>query len=117
MVATAQGKYAIKSMTPEVQQALEGRKDRFTQLRSLKTSGLVGENNKGYVEVLGDDAQAQSITSLENRDRKVIYETIAEQNGLENAISTIETAFADVQREKAEAGDKVQSPDGDWVRK
>jgi uncharacterized protein YdbL (DUF1318 family) len=117
MMAMAQGKYDIKSMTPQVKEALEARKDRFVELRSLKSSGLVGENNRGYVEVFREDVNAQSLVALENRDRKVLYQTIAEQNGLEGAIATIEGAFGEVQRQKAEAGDKIQTVEGEWVSK
>lgn len=116
-LAWAQGKYSIKQMTPEVQQALSSRKDRFSELRSFKSSGAIGENNHGYVEVLKNDGQASSLAKAENRDRKVVYQTIAQQNGLEDALSTIEAAFADVQREKAESGDKIQTEDGQWVNK
>ncbi len=113
----AEGKYDIKQMTPEVQNALNGRRDRFDQLRALKSSGAVGENNRGYAEVLKQEGPAGDIVAAENRDRKVIYQTIAEQNGLENAISTIESVFAQVQRDKAGPGEQVQMEDGRWVSK
>ncbi len=113
----AEGKYDIKQMTPEVQNALNGRRDRFDQLRALKSSGAVGENNHGYAEVLKQEGPAGDIVAAENRDRKVIYQTIAEQNGLENAISTIESVFAQVQRDKAGPGEQVQMEDGRWVSK
>ena len=116
-VAWGGSKYSIKTMTPEVQQALNARKDRFSELRSLKSSGVIGENNHGYVEVLKSDSNAMSIASQENRDRKVVYQTIAEQNGLEGALSTIESAFAQVQNDKAESGDKIQNADGSWAVK
>jgi len=109
--------YSIKSMTPEVKQALDGRKERFSELRALKMSGAIGENNRGYVEVLKGASNARSIASEENRDRKVIYQTIAEQNGLEGALSTIESAFAQVQADKASAGDKIQEANGSWTTK
>ncbi len=113
----AEGKYDIKQMTPEVQDALNDRRDRFDQLRALKSSGIVGENNRGYVEALKQEGSAGDIVTAENRDRKVIYQTIAEQNGLENAISTIESVFAQVQRDKAEPGEQIQTEDGRWVAK
>ena len=111
----AEGKYSIKSMTPEARQALDGRRDRYSQLRDFKSFGIIGENNRGYVEVLKDDPQANAVAADENRDRGVIYKTIAEQNGLEGALSTIESAFAQVQKDKAEAGDKIQTEDGSWT--
>ncbi len=115
--ALAEAKYSIKQMTPEVKAALNSRRDRFDELRQLKSTGALGENNKGYVEVLQAQGNAAAIAAAENKDRQVIYQTIAQQNGLENALSTIETVFGQVQRDKAEAGDKVQGADGQWVSK
>jgi uncharacterized protein YdbL (DUF1318 family) len=113
----AQGKYSIKEMTPQVQEALNNRRERFDQLRVLKHSGAVGENNQGYVEVLRSEGQAVSLVASENKDRKIIYRTIAEQNGLDNALGTIEAVFAQVQRDKADSGDKIQNENGSWTSK
>ena len=113
----ANGKYDIKQMTPQVQSALESRRERFDQLHTLKASGVVGEDNHGYVEALKDEGGAPSVVDAENRDRKVIYQTIAEQNGLENAVATIESVFAQVQRDKAAAGEQIQMEDGRWTTK
>jgi uncharacterized protein len=114
--AFAEAKYSIKKMTPDVQQALDQRRDRFDQLRQLKSTGALGENNRGYVEVLKNEGPAQSIASAENNDRRTIFQTIAEQNGLQGALATIEAVFAQVQRDKADAGDQIQMPDGRWVK-
>lgn len=111
----AEGKYSIKEMTPAVQSALDNRRDRFDQLRQLKSAGSLGETNRGYVKAL--DASASSVADAENRDRATIYQTIAEQNGLGGAVATIESVFGEVQRGKAEAGDKIQNEDGAWVTK
>ena len=113
----AQAKYNIKEMTPQVQAALDNRRDRFEKLKELKTNGIIGENNRGYVEVLINDQGGEALAEEENKDRKVIYETIAEQNGLKDALSTIEFVFAQVQRDKAEAGQKIQNEDGSWTVK
>ncbi|HBG60399.1 MAG: hypothetical protein A2Y03_00360 [Omnitrophica WOR_2 bacterium GWF2_38_59] len=115
--ALAQSKYSIKEMTPEVQSALEGRRDRYDALSSLKSEGKIGENNKGYVEALSATEEVKSIVTAENIDRKVIYRTIAVQNGLTEAMGTIEKVFAQTQRENAEAGEKIQLEDGSWVSK
>ncbi len=114
---SAQMKYDIKEMTPEVEAALNNRRERFDQLRGFKSAGVVGENNRGYVELLKDDAEAKRLVDAENRDRKTVYKTIEQQNNLSNALETIETVFAQVQREKAQAGDKVQEENGQWVTK
>lgn len=113
----AEGQYSIKHMTPEVQSALENRRGRFEQLRALKANGAIGENNHGYVDALGGGSAVQSLATAENSDRRVIYTTIGEQNGLTDALTTIESVFAQVQRDKAESGDKIQTEDGQWVSK
>jgi len=113
----AQSQYNIKEMTPEVQQALEGRKGRFDELSDLKEQGIVGENNRGYVELMTDNAAAEKLVDQENHDRKTIYATIAKQNGIEDEIETIEKVFAQVQRDKAGDGEMIQSEDGMWSKK
>jgi uncharacterized protein len=110
--------YDIKEMTPEVKAALDGRRGRFEELKSLKAQGAIGENNKGYVEVLTGGGDAQSVADAENRDRRYIYTTIVSQNGLPaNALSTVEEVFAQVQRDKAGSGDKIEDASGSWITK
>ena len=116
-VVSAENQYDIKEMTPEVKTALENRKNRFEDLRQLKSERIVGENNRGYVEALSDDAAAKALVNAENQDRKAIYKTIEEQNNLIDALGTIEKVFADVQRGKASPGDKIQDESGSWVTK
>jgi len=111
------GQYDLKEMTPEVQAALDNRRDRFEEFRRFKNQEIIGENNRGYVEVLVNDKGAESLADAENRDRRVIYTTVEKQNNLTNALETIEKVFAQVQREKAQSGDKIQTEDGQWVTK
>lgn len=115
--AFAQSKYSIKEMTPEVKAALEARRDRYETLGEFKHKGMVGENNKGYVEALTQTEEVVVLVNAENGDRKVIYMTIAEQNGLVKALSTIEKVFAETQRENAEPGEKIQTEKGSWTTK
>lgn len=115
--AWAQSTYTIKHMTPKVSSALDNRRNRFDELRALKRDGSVGETNDGYVKALREGEEIKKIVEDENQDRQIIYKTIAEQNDLKGALSTIETVFARVQRDKAEPGDYIQKEDGTWVRK
>ena len=111
------GQYDLKEITPEIQQALDGRRDRYEALQLLKQAGLIGEDNRGYIAVLEQRKDASQIAYDENRDRKVIYTAIAEQNGLIGAIGTIESVFADVQRNNALRGEKIQRANGQWITK
>jgi uncharacterized protein len=109
--------YDLKNITPEIKQALDARRGRFNELQSLKTQGVVGENKAGYVEVVTPNATASSLVNAENQDRKLIYLAIADQNGLTGALSTIETVFGEVQRSKAQSGERIQLANGTWVTK
>ena len=110
--------YDIKRMTPEIEQALAGRQSRFEELRSLKAAGRIGENNRGYVEALDKSSALQRIVQAENSDRRVIYNAIVEQNGLGPAgMNPVESAFAEVQRDKARSGDPIQLASGEWTQK
>ena len=115
-VALAQ--YDIKTMTADVKSALDGRKVRFSELKAFKAQGAVGENNRGYVEMLGGGADVKVLVKAENADRKVIYQAIIEQNELgAGALAAVEGVFAGVQRDKATVGEKVQDAAGNWITK
>jgi uncharacterized protein YdbL (DUF1318 family) len=115
--AFAQG-YSIKTMTPDIKAALDARKERFSELKVLKAKGVVGENNRGYAEVLGGGSDVKALVKAENADRKSVYLAIVEQNELGSAaLATVEGVFATVQRDKAVAGEKIQDPDGNWITK
>ena len=110
--------YNIKEMTPAVKSALDSRKARFADLKSFKGQGLVGEDVRGYVAALGGGSDVKAVVAAENRDRKLIYTAIVDQNGLgSGALDTVEGVFAGVQREKAASGEKYQDEQGDWVTK
>ncbi|MFH0755008.1 MAG: DUF1318 domain-containing protein [Candidatus Omnitrophota bacterium] len=109
--------YDIKTMTPQVKEALQTRQQRFNALKQLKVQGVVGENNRGYVEVLKGGADRE-LVNAENADRRIIYEAIVTQNGLDaGAMATVEAVFAGVQRDKAEPGESVQDVGGRWATK
>ena len=111
------GSYDIKNMTPEVQQALTNRQQRYDELQRLKAAEEIGENNQGYTEVL-KPGSASAIAAAENADRRVIYKTIVQQNGFgPGGLEQVQKAFAEVQHEKARPGDFVQSSSGEWRRK
>ena len=110
--------YDIKEMTPQIKSALESRRNRFEMLRAFKERGSIGENNSGYVTLLVDDPEAKALVGEENNDRRLIYKTIVEQNNLSaDALATIESVFAQEQRERANPGEKIQEAGGRWITK
>ncbi len=115
--AGAEAKYSLKEMTPEVGAALDARRARFDNLADLKSKGMAGEDNRGYVKALVSAPEVEAVVDAENNDRKLVYTTIAQQNDLAGEMATIEKVFAEVQRDKAKPGEKVQDDNGQWVTK
>lgn len=110
--------YQLKEITPKVKTALDSRRARYDQLKALKDQGSVGENNRGYVEALAGGAAAKTLVAAENKDRRLIYETVVQQNELPgDALTTVENVFAQVQQDKAESGEMIQTFKGEWVKK
>ena len=55
---------------------------RLSSLDALKDKGLVGENNRGYLEARGALSPADSsAVAAENADRGIVYAAIARQTG------------------------------------
>ena len=112
------GSYDIKTMTPEIQQALSGRQNRYSDLQNLKSQGAIGENKSGYVEILNSAPGGAATVNQENEDRRTLYRGIVDQNNLgAQGMSEVERVFAEVQRDKARPGDFIQSPSGQWTQK
>lgn len=110
------GAYDIRENTPEVQSAISGRQSRFSALKQLKAQGAIGENNRGYVDALASTGDAVVLAQAENNDRRVLYQAIVDQNNLGAAgMDKVEMVFAEVQRDKASSGEKIQSPSGEWI--
>lgn len=115
--AGAEAKYSLKEMTPEVSAALDARRARFDNLAELKSKGMVGEDDHGYVKALVSAPDVEAVVDAENKDRKFVYTTIAEQNNLAGEMAIIEKVFAEVQRDKAKPGEKIQADSGQWITK
>src|SRR5438046_1439942 len=54
---------------------------RLSKLDQLKSSGVIGENYRGLLELRGGDADAGDAVAAENRDRNMVYAEIAKQTG------------------------------------
>jgi uncharacterized protein YdbL (DUF1318 family) len=91
-------------------------RDRLPQLDALKEKGVIGENNRGFVEVRGGgDASASGLVSDENRDREVVYELIARQTG--STAENVGRARARDIAGRSRPGVWVQDESGRWARK
>ena len=93
----------------------ERMKERLPVIAELKTQGIVGENNRGYLDFVGNVKTHEPLIAQENQDRKMVYAQIAKQQN--TSLLVVEKNRALQLIERAAPGTYVQMPDGAWVRK
>jgi uncharacterized protein YdbL (DUF1318 family) len=100
--------------------AIESRRYRTAEVQRLKDQRLVGENRRGYLEIIDRPAgeygnYVQRIVEAENADRRTIY---AEQAASLNLpLAKVEEASAHVIAERSFRGEWIQQQDGKWIQK
>ncbi len=89
---------------------------RLPTIVKLKSGGLVGENNKGYLAfVPGAAPKEENTVSAENKDRQAVYNAIAKQQGATPQVVGKRRAVQIGQ--KASSGSWLQDPSGKWHKK
>lgn len=89
---------------------------RLPTIVQMKSSGIIGENNKGFLEfVPGAAPKNNDIVSAENRDREQVYSAIAKQQGTSSQLVGERRAIQ--LRQQASPGEWLQDPSGQWYKK
>jgi uncharacterized protein YdbL (DUF1318 family) len=126
LVPPAEAAVDIEVSTPAIRALKKSMKKRFAMLKPYYVRGVVGENNRGYLEIrdsaslsLKEKARLKSLVKDENRDRRALYEEIIRANKMDaKVLPQVEGLFANSWREKrARPGWWIQSDDGTWVQK
>ena len=90
-------------------------KARLPAIRELKDSRLAGENNQGFLEFLENAIENRGVVESENSDRRMVYDAIANQQGIQaDAVGRLR---AIKNAERARPGDMIQNKNGDWIQK
>ncbi len=89
--------------------------ERLPQIDALKAQGSLGENNRGLLEVRSPSDEATAVSRDENRDREVVYATIAKQTG--STPAAVGTARARQIATNSARGVWLQRENGEWYRK
>ncbi|MBA3014939.1 MAG: YdbL family protein [Proteobacteria bacterium] len=96
--------------------AADGIKDRMLArvpvLNTLKATGVIGENNKGYLELIGNKNANTAEMNAENADRRQVYEAIAKQQGTSADLVGKRRALQIA--DSAALGTWLQAVDGSW---
>jgi hypothetical protein len=104
--------FAVNSYAQGIKERM---KERLPIIVDLKNQGIIGENNLGYLEFIGNKKEKEDIISAENKDRKKVYEAIAKKEGSD--AETVGKHRAIKITEKADPGDWLQDGDGKWYQK
>lgn len=90
-------------------------KARLPVITQLKAQGLVGENNRGFLEYRSGQRPHQNVINQENADRKQVYQSIAKKQGANVTLVGQHRAAQIGQR--APKGTWLQDAKGKWYRK
>ena len=88
---------------------------RLPAIKALKAKGIVGENNKGFLEFVGQKKEQQDVVAAENQDRTEVYSAIAKQQGTTAELVGKHRAVQIA--DKAQAGEWLQDANGKWYQK
>ena len=90
-------------------------KNRLPVIKKLKSQGIVGEDNAGFLQFVGDKKASADVVAAENKDRQSVYEAIAKQQGTTAELVGRRRALQNEKR--AEPGEWVQDASGQWQQK
>lgn len=90
-------------------------KSRLPVIKELKSEGIVGEGNAGFLQFLGDKKVNADVVAAENKDRQTVYNAIAKQQGTTAELVGKRRALQIAKR--AAAGEWVQDAAGQWQQK
>ncbi len=88
---------------------------RLSKLDDFKAKGLLGENNKGFVDLRSSDSAAGDVLAEENKDRGEVYVALAKQTG--SSPDQVGRARAKQIAAGRAAGVWLQKDDGSWYKK
>jgi len=90
-------------------------KSRLPAIADLKSRGVIGENNQGYLEMLKGQTEKKEVVQAENNDRQAIYGHIAQKTGTTAQVVGQRRAIQIA--EKASPGEWLQDASGKWYQK
>ena len=99
--------------------AINGLKERMAarlpEIVALKDKGVIGEDNKGYLQFVGAAKEKAELVQVENDDRLQVYQAIAKQQGTTDDLVGRRRGQQIV--EIALPGQWLQDANGSWYKK
>lgn len=88
---------------------------RLPEIVDLKARGIVGEDNKGFLQFVGGSREKAGLVQAENGDRQQVYAAIARQQG--TTADLVGRRRAKQLADMAAPGTYVQDANGNWRKK
>ena len=121
-------KVTISEDKKKVMEAIQGRKFNKDDIDEFKEKGIVGETNKGVLEIrdtkkLETDPELENrvttIVNNENRYRKILLDRIILLNNEVAKAGEVKTAsvFAKLNQDNSPPNTWIQTDDGKWIKK
>ncbi|MGD9162040.1 MAG: YdbL family protein [Desulfobacteraceae bacterium] len=106
----------LLSATTAFSQGIKERiKERLPVIVELKNKGIVGENNLGFLEFVGNKKEKEDVVEAENNDRAKVYEAIAKKQN--TTAQKVGERRAKQIVEKADPGEWLKDESGKWYQK
>lgn len=93
----------------------ERMKERLPNIVELKNKSIVGENNLGYLEFVGDKKEKEEVVKAENKDRGKVYEAISRKQ--KTTANMVGKRRAQQIAEKSNPGNWLKGENGKWYQK
>ena len=101
--------YAQEPLSPEIEEAALRRKGRLPQLAAWQEKGVLGENRFGLIEIRQSpvmDSTPQELVKTENKDRMIIYQSLAQKN--KTTVEEIQKLYVSYLHQNAPVGTPIE---------
>ena len=106
---------SVVSLAEDINAVKARMENRLPIIVELKSKGIVGEDNMGYVQFVGGKREKEDAVQAENQDRRKVYESIAKKEGA--SVEQVGQRRAIQIANKAKKGDWLQNQNGKWYQK
>lgn len=103
------------SLAADINAVKANMEKRLPLIVELKSKGVVGEDNNGYLQFVGGKREKEAVVQAENQDRKEVYHAIAKKEGV--SLEQVGQRRAIQIINKARKGEWLQDQNGKWYQK